>query len=202
MIVRTNNGHSGTIMLDNNASINAHGYAMRPGTFVGAFGCVSPNGVFHASEVTLAANQSLYSQTITGVVQRKSGDTLIVTEPARRTTGVWYVPDIDDFRVGQTVTGIGMMGGNGEFYPQSINGASTAFAPERSEQMPRRASITLTGVVKRVERGAIIVWEPTRRTTGTWFIRDAGRFRVGERVVGTGTENRRGDFYPSTIQFQ
>lgn len=200
-MLQTQNGGTGTVILDDGARVNAHGYSLRPGAFVGAYGCVTPNGIFHASEVTLAGDASLYATSITGTVQRKSSNVLYVYEPARRTTGVWYVPDIDDFNVGQSVTGIGMMGANGEFYPQQINNASTAFVPE-GVAPGRRASITLSGIVRRVGNGTISVWEPSRRTTGTWFVRNSGRFRVGQRVVGTGTENRRGDFYPFSVSMQ
>ena len=201
LMVQTRSGGTGQIVLDDGARVNAHGFSMRPGTFVGAFGCVTPNGVFHASEVTLAGDAALFSTTISGTVQRKSGNVLYVFEPARRTTGLWFVPDIDDFHVGQAVTGIGMMGANGEFYPQQINNASTAFTPE-GVAPSRRTSITLSGVVRRVGSGTISVWEPSRGTTGTWFVRNSLRFRVGQRVIGTGTENRRGDFYPFSVQVQ
>ncbi len=199
IILRTDDGRSGTVTIDNGARVDTHGYAMRPGTYVGAYGCLTPNGVFHASEVTLAANQSLYAQTITGVVRRKAGDRLFVYEPSRGTTGIWYVPDVDDFRVGETVTGTGMLAASGEFYPQSINNASTAYVPEMGPR-PAPRSITLSGIVRRIVPGALIVWEPSRRTTGTWFVRNAGAFRVGESVIATGTENRRGDFYPFSVR--
>ena len=198
LIVRTPSGGSATIMLESQTRVNSHGYALRPGTFVGAYGCVTPNGIFHASELTLAANASLYQTQISGVIQRVSGDRIWVREPARGTTGIWYVPDVDEFHVGQTVTGIGMIGANGEFYPQRINNASTAYVPEYNESSSR-PSITLSGVVRRVMPGALIVWEPSHRTTGTWIVRNAQAFRVGESVVATGTENRRGDFYPYSI---
>jgi hypothetical protein len=191
-------GHWGTVLIDNNTHLNAHGYALRPGTYIGAFGCVSPNGDFHASEVTLAANAGAYSQTISGVVRRISGDQLYVSEPARHTEGLWIVPDVDDFHVGQTVTGIGMMSASGAFYPQSINGASTAYVPTGAQH----PSITLSGIVRRVQAGALVVWEPARRTTGTWFVRNASAFHVGQNVTGTGTENRRGDFFPYSVHAQ
>lgn len=198
LIVRTPSGGSGTVVLQPQTTVNAHGYALRPGTYVGAYGCVTPNGVFHASELTLASDASLYQTQISGVVERIAGNRLWVREPARRTTGIWYVPDIDDFRVGQTVTGTGMMAANGEFYPQRINNASTAYVPEYNESSSR-PSITLSGVVRRVMPGALMVWEPSRGTTGRWIVRNAQAFRVGENVVATGTENRRGDFYPYSV---
>jgi hypothetical protein len=202
LIVQPANGHTGTVMIDNNARVNAHGYAMRPGMFVGAFGCVAPNGVFHASEVTLAASPSLYATTITGTVQRISGDQLFVTEPSRNTTGIWVVPDVDDFHVGMNVTGTGMMGSNGMFFPQTINNITTAFVPETTVTQTRsmHPTITLSGVVRRVEPGALIVWEPSRHETGTWIVHNTSSFRVGQNVVATGTENRRGDFYPYSIR--
>ncbi len=198
LIVRGQRGRWVTVMLDAAHRTYAHGYTVRPGIFVGAYGCATPNGVFHASQIALAADSSLYHQTISGTVQRISGDRLMVREPSRRTAAVWYVPDIDDFHVGQAVTGIGMLGANGEFYPQSINGASTAYSP--GDQPVRRTSITLRGVVQRIRPGVLYVWEPAYRTTSTWFVRNSAAFRVGQNVVGTGTENTRGDFFPRTVR--
>jgi hypothetical protein len=33
------------------------------------------------------------------------------------------------------------------------------------------------------------------------MVRDPGRFRIGEHVIGRGTENTKGYFFPSSVQF-
>jgi hypothetical protein len=198
IVLQTDEGRMGTVSINSGAQFNAHGYALRPGVYVGVFGCATPNGVFHASQVNLAANAARYHQSLSGVIARKASDRLYVAEPVSRMTRLWMVPDADEFRVGQSVTGVGMLGAQGVFYPQRINNASTAFVPERETTAPR--SITLAGTIKRIAPGRLYVWEPAYRTTGTWFVKNWREFRVGQRVVGTGTENTKGDFFPFSVR--
>lgn len=197
IIVRANNGHWGTVMLDGGARVNTNGYSLRPGAYVGAYGCVTPNGIFHASQITLARNASFYNRTISGVVQRVESGRLVVNEPAQRTTGYWYVPDTDEFHAGMNVTGSGMLASNGAFYPQTVNGRSVAADLDSGTQAA--GTITLQGRVQKVMPGKLIVWEPSRRTSGTWIVSNAVAFRVGQTVTATGTL-RNGYFYPSSIQ--
>lgn len=193
--VRANNGRWGTVMIDSGARMNTGGYALRAGTYIGAYGCVTPNGVFHASEITLARDPSAYNETVSGVVQRIESGRLVVSENTRHTTGYWYVPDTDDYHVGQTVTGSGMLASNGAFYPQSVNGRTLSADLDNGTQA---AAVTMQGRVQRVESGRIIVWEPSRHTSGTWIVNNATAFRVGEHVRATGTEHN-GYFYPTSI---
>jgi hypothetical protein len=196
IVLQTDEGRMGTVSINSGAQFNAHGYSLRPGVYVGVFGCATPNGVFHASQVNLAANAARYHQSLSGVIARKASDRLYVSEPVSRMTRLWMVPDADEFRIGESVTGVGMMGAKGVFYPQRINNASTAFVPERERTV---RSITLAGTIQRIEPGKLYVWEPAYRTTGTWMVKNWREFRVGQRVVGTGTENTRGDFFPFSI---
>lgn len=199
LTVQTPSGHTADVAVESGAHVNSNGFTMRPGIFVGAFGCVTPNGVFHANEITLSSNQSRYSEQISGVVQRIVSGRLYVRETTGR-TGLWYVPDIDDFHVGQTVTGTGMLGANGAFYPQSVNGHVTAYDSDSTRSMTASGNtLTLTGTVQRVGTNTLMVWEPSSRHSGKWVVPNAGRFRVGERVSATGREDRRGTFYVQSI---
>lgn len=205
VIVRGNNGHWGTVMLDGGARVNTNGYALRPGAYIGAYGCVTPNGVFHASEISLSRSSAFYNRTISGVVQRVENGRLVVNEPANHTTGYWYVPDTDEFHAGQTVTGTGMIGSNGTFYPQSVNGRNIAADVDTNTNMNTTANaqgtatITMQGRVQRVESGRLIVWEPARHTSGTWIVSNATSYHSGETLTATGTVHN-GYFYPSSIQ--
>lgn len=201
LTVQTPSGHTADVAVESGAHVNGNGFTMRPGIFVGAFGCVTPNGVFHANEITLADNQSRYSEQVSGVIQRIDSGRLLVRETTGH-TGLWFVPDIDDFHTGQTVTGIGMLGANGAFYPQSVNGHVTAFdaTTTSSSMTASRNTITLTGTVQTVGTNTLEVWEPSTRHTGKWVVPNAGqRFRSGERVSATGHEDRRGTFYVQQI---
>ena len=60
-------------------------------------------------------------------------------------------------------------------------------------------SITLTGTVQRVGTRTLDVWEYGPRESGTWMVGNAGAFRAGQEISGTGTEDRRGHFYPSRV---
>ncbi len=201
--VTTENGHGAIVRVDSGARINANGFALRSGTFLGAYGCVTPNGVFHASELTLSGSASAYHETLSGVVDRVQSGRLIVRQNGHG-YGSWYVPDAEDFSRGQTVTGVGMIARSGEFYPQTVNGRSVAFDADNDSNAAAatRASrtITLTGVVQRVRAGSLLMWEPAQNHSGTWVVSGASRFRVGQRLVGTGTEDTSGRFYPASIQ--
>jgi hypothetical protein len=192
--VQANNGHWGTVRINNGAKMNANGYSLRPGAYAGFYGCVTPNGVFHASEVTLARDQSLYNETISGIVRRVESGRILVQEPSRNTTGWWYTPDTDEYHAGQSVTGSGMIAAGGAFYPHTVNGQIVAADLDNGSP----GSVTLSGQVRRIMPGRIIVWEPSQRMTGTWIVNNATSFRVGETVRGTGTE-RNGYFYPTSI---
>jgi hypothetical protein len=50
LTVRTNSGHFATVMVESGAHVNANGNAMRPGTYAGAYGCVTPGGVVERVE--------------------------------------------------------------------------------------------------------------------------------------------------------
>ena len=201
LTVRTSAGRTATVLVDNGARVNADGNALQPGTYIGAYGCVTPNGVFHANEVTLSSNASAYDESLSGIVRSVQNGRLIVAENGYG-TGIWYVPNADDYRVGQTVSATGMRAANGAFYPQTIGGRNVAFDPDDRGDVDHNRSnntITLYGVVQRVGTRTLAVWEPGRHETGTWIVADAGRFRVGERITGTGTEDRYGHFYPSNV---
>ena len=201
--VRANNGHWGTVMLDGGARVNTNGYSLRPGAYVGAYGCVTPNGIFHASQITLARDASFYNRTISGVVSRVESGRLVVNEQSpQRTTGYWYVPDTDEFHAGMSVTGSGMIGANGSFYPQTVNGRNVVADLDTAPQTAgtqTAATVTLQGRVQKVMPGKLIVWEPTRRTSGTWIVSNAVAFRVGQTITATGTV-RNGVFYPTNIR--
>lgn len=198
LTVRTSSGHWATVRIDSGARINTNGNTLRPGAYVGAYGCVTPNGVFHASELTLASNARGYSEHLAGVVQRVEGNRLIVRE-SNGQYGTWYVPDSEDFRAGQRVSGVGMLAGGGAFYPQSVDGRGVAYDAD-SVTGPQGPTVTLTGTVQRVRSGdSIVVWEPGRHTSGTWIVGDASRFRAGERVTASGTQDRSGRFYVQRI---
>lgn len=197
LTVRGNNGHWGTVRIDSGAKMNTNGFNLRPGTYVGLYGCVTPGGVFHASEVTLARDQRLYSETISGVVRRVESGRLLVSEPSHHTTALWYTPDADDYRAGQSVTGTGMIAASGAFYPRTMNNHMVT-ADLDNGSGAQTATVTLQGQVRKVEPGKIIVWEPANHTTGTWIVTNATAFRVGETVRATGTEHN-GYFYPTSI---
>ncbi len=198
LTVSTEQNRWADVRLEPGARVNTNGTSLRPGTFVGAYGCVEPSGVFDASEVTLSPSRTSYNESLSGTVVRVASDRLTVRESRNRWV-IWYVPDADRFRVGQQVSGAGMVGANGVFYPQTLNGESIAYEPVSTGQPATASTITLTGVVRQVRSGALIVWEPANRTTGTWIVRDADHFRVGETVVARGTEDRTGRFYPVDI---
>lgn len=199
LTVSTPSRHWATIRIDQNARVNTNGNSLRPGAYVGAYGCVTPNGVFHASEITLSANRAGYNETLTGIVEQVQSGRLLVRQNGHG-YGSWYVPNSDDFHRGQTVTGVGMLGRTGAFYPQTVNGQSVSYDPDDSAAPAAGVShtITLSGVVRRVSSGSLLVSE-NQGTTGTWIVQDAGRFRIGQHVVATGTEDRRGNFYPTQI---
>jgi hypothetical protein len=203
LTVSTAAGRWATVRIDSGARINTNGDSLRPGAYVGAYGCVTPNGVFHASEVSLSANASSYNRTVSGVVDRIENGRLIVRENGRH-YGAWYVPSTDDFSRGQSITGSGMLGRNGAFYPQTINGRSVSYDPDETSAPSNGGSrtITLTGVVQRIGSSSLLMWEPAQHHSGTWIVNGAGRYRVGERLVATGTEDRRGNFYPAQITAQ
>jgi hypothetical protein len=93
-----------------------------------------------------------------------------------------------------------MISSGGAFYPQTINGRSVAY--DANGTAPAN-SITLRGVIQRVGTNTLAVWEPASRHTAKWVVSNAGqRYRVGERVVATGTEDRFGNFYPNSITIQ
>ncbi|HLI96670.1 MAG TPA: hypothetical protein VKT72_11370 [Candidatus Baltobacteraceae bacterium] len=196
LTVRTASSHWADVRIESDARINTNGTSMRPGMYVGAYGCVEPGGVFSASEITLSTDQAAYREHLTGTVRRIETGKLLVAETGYG-YGQWYVPDIDDFHVGQSVSATGMRGANGAFYPQTINGRTVAYDTDYASAP--RSSITLNGTVRRVNGNSIIVWEPSDHTTGTWIVRNPSRFRVGERVSATGTENGHGDFYVQEI---
>lgn len=197
LTVRTPSGHWALVRINDNARVNANGAAIRPGVFVGAYGCVTPGGVFHASEITLSGTQRGYNERLSGVVRRVESNGRLLVAQNGHGYGTWYVPDTHAFAVGQAVDATGMIGANGAFYPQTINGRSVVYdTPYTSAP---RSTITLTGTVRRVSGNAIVVWEPAHGTTGTWIVSNAGRFRVGQRVSARGTEDRSGRFYVQEI---
>ena len=202
LTVQTPSGHTADVTVESGAHVNSNGYTLRPGMYVGAFGCVTPNGVFHANEITLATNQSRYNEQISGVVQRIQSGRLIVRETTG-STAIWYVPDTDEFHVGQTVTGTGMIGATGAFYPQMVDGHATAYDTDTtsSTTMASTNTVTLSGTVQRVGTSSLTVWEPASRHSAVWVgVTNAElHFRVGQRVTATGREDRRGTFYVQRI---
>jgi hypothetical protein len=196
--VQLPSGHWADVRIESGARMNLGGMTLHPGVYLGAFGCVARSGLFEANEVTLAPAASAYHETITGTIRAKQSGRLIVAENNGQ-TGAWYVPDVEDFAVGQAVTGIGLRTANGNFYPATVNGRNVAFDTDNSSPPRREPSITLTGTVQRVGQHTIAVYEPSRRTTGIWVVNGTGRFRVGERVTASGTEDRFGHFYPFSV---
>jgi hypothetical protein len=203
LTLRAPNGNWADVRIESGARVHTNGYSIRPGVYVGAFGCVMPSGLFEANEITLASNAASYSRTLSGVITQVASDRLVVRQSSTSSSnarwGTWYLPDTNGFRVGQTVTGTGYVSAGGTFYPQTINGRSLAYYGRTGNPEP---SVTLSGVVQRVSSNAIYVWEPQTRHTGRWFVADASRFARGERVTGTGTENHSGDFYPWSVHIQ
>ena len=197
LTVQTPSGHWAQVRIDNNARVNANGGTIRRGAYLGAYGCVTPGGVFHASEITLSNRQSGYNERLSGVVRRIESNGRLLVAQNGHGYGTWYVPDTDEFHVGQSVDATGMLGPNGAFYPQTINGSSAAYDTDYTSAP--RSTITLNGTVRRVNGNSIVVWEPSHGTTGTWIVPNTGRFRVGERVSATGTEDRSGRFYVQEI---
>lgn len=198
LTVRTLTNHWANVSIESGAQVHTNGNSMRPGAYVGVYGCVTPNGVFHANEVTLANSPNGYNERISGVVQRVESGRLIVHE-TNGATGAWYVPDVEDFHAGQQVSAVGMLAGNGSFYPQSINGQNVAYDTDVTAPPAHRSTITLTGTVQRVGSNTLVVWQPASRHSATWIVPNAGRFRTGQRVSATGTEDRRGHFLVQEI---
>ncbi len=194
LTVRTPSNHWADVQIDSGARITSDGSSLRPGLSVGAYGCVTPDGVFHATALSLTTNQRYYNEQLSGVVRQIQSNGRLLVAQTGRGEAIWYVPDVDEYHVGQRMSATGMVGSNGVFYPQRINGNSTAYDTDYSN-----APITRTGTVQRVNANSIVVWEPSNRTSGTWIVNDAGRFRNGERVSATGTEDRTGRFYVQTI---
>lgn len=195
VVVSTRKGRWATVRIMNGARVLTNGYALHPGSNLAAYGCVTRAGIFDATQVSVNGDAAAYRMSISGTVRSVGPNRLLVAEPAWRTVGYWYVPDAYAFRPGESVYGVGMRAASGVFYPQTVNGMNVAY-----QAVGRSAgSVTLRGQIRRVLPGRIVVWEPNRRTNGTWYVRNAGAFRVGEYVVGTGTESRYGNFYPWTI---
>lgn len=195
LTVRTADNRWADVRIDRNAQVNTNGQQLRPGMNVGAYGCVTPNGVFHASEVSLSGNANGNRETLTGTIDRVQSGRLMVHE-TNGEYATWYVPDSDRFRVGQRITGVGMVAGNGVFYPQTINGQGYTHEPVGYDE---RGSVTLRGVIQRITADTLVVWEPSRNTTGEWVVSHPYNYRVGERVIGRGTEDTRGHFYPESV---
>ena len=198
--VSTAQNHWADVRIERGAQVNTNGMSLRPGAYVGAYGCVAPNGVFEANEVTLSANDSTYHESLTGKVVRIEPGRLIVAENGRG-YGTWFVRNSSRFAVGQTITATGMIGAKGVFYPQTINGQAVAFEPTAT-MITQHRTITLSGVVQRIGASAITVWEPSRGTSGEWVVRDPQRYHKGQRVTAVGTEDRKGHFYPEHITIQ
>lgn len=76
-----------------------------------------------------------------------------------------------------------------------LAGSLAASASAASAQ----TAITLSGTVQRVGAHLIAVWENRRSTTGEWIVSNPSAFRAGEYVVGTGTEDQAGHFYPRRV---
>lgn len=199
LTVRTPNGHWADVRIESGARMNTNGTALRPGVYVGAYGCVTPNGVFNANEITLSPNQAAYNEQLSGVVQKVQSDRLIVRETNGQ-YGAWYVPDTDGFRVGQTISATGMRSPNGSFYPHTINNRYVGYDTDTTTA-PAVQAITLTGTVQRIGSNTIVVWEPSAHRSGTWVLNNTStsRFHVGERVSARGTEDRSGRFYVQQI---
>lgn len=203
LTVSTQAGRWANVRIDRNARINKNGSDLDRGAYIGAFGCVTPDGVFHASEITLARNASRYHETLTGIVERVEPGRILVKQYGHG-YGTWYVSDSSRFRAGERLSGVGMIGDNGAFYPQTVNSETTAYDPDDTSppSVANANTITLTGIVRKVNGGSLLVWEPNVNHSGTWIVRDAGKYRVGQHLVATGTEDRSGNFYPSRISIQ
>lgn len=58
---------------------------------------------------------------------------------------------------------------------------------------------TLSGTIIRIEdKHHLVVAQ--QRTAGTWHVPDTDRYRVGERIAGTGSVDRNGVFFPGAIR--
>lgn len=63
----------------------------------------------------------------------------------------------------------------------------------------RSAQETISGKIIRIaDKHHLVVSED--RTAGMWYVRDSDKYRVGQRVTGTGTVNRQGVFFPQEIR--
>ncbi len=61
-------------------------------------------------------------------------------------------------------------------------------------------TITLSGTVQSIGAHTIAVWENARGETGEWVLSNPGAYHSGEYVVGVGTEDRSGRFYPRRVR--
>jgi hypothetical protein len=134
VIVQPTTGHWGAIDI-RSAKMNANGNQLKPGTYLGAYGCVDKNGMFKADEVTLAANAAAYprtqyggsngtperSVTLSGTIQKIESNAIVVWEPGARHSGTWIVKNPTQFHVGQRVTGTGTEDHRGNFYPYQVS---------------------------------------------------------------------------------
>lgn len=144
-----------------------------------------------SAAATMPANAQPRAITLYGTVQRIGTHTIAVWEPAYRETGEWIVRDASRFEVGEPVTATGTEDREGHFYPYSVALAD-----------PYRGAgnrITLYGRIQTVGTNTLAVWEASRGETGEWVVPNAGRFRTGQRIGGTGTEDRWGRFYPTNV---
>ncbi|HEV3154779.1 MAG TPA: hypothetical protein VGZ02_13315 [Candidatus Baltobacteraceae bacterium] len=161
----------------------------RIGERITGTGTENTRGDFYPSSISVVAMPSTNTITLTGTVQRIGPNSVYVWQNATGHTAQWIVWNPSRFQIGERITASGTEDRAGQFFPYTV----------RVIGMSTSGTITLTGTVQSVRPNALIVWENAQRRTGTWIVGNAARFRLGERVTGTGTEDGTGRFYPSSI---
>lgn len=174
----TNSGVGNIHIYTNGARINTNGQSLRPGVYVGVYGCYGPGRRFlNASEVTLAASQSAYNDrdtdrdtiasadvdschvSIFGTVSSVRGPNAFMLQPLRSSLGAIYV-DYRSARInanGQSIrpgvfAGLyGCVEQDGRvFKPNEVT-----LAASESSYASANHVVTLTGTVDEVGRGWI-----------------------------------------------
>lgn len=183
--------------------VNARGLALRPGIFVGAYGCYGSNEhEFNASQITLAPSQAAYNDrdsdrntagaadidachvSLFGTITSLRGQNGFMLQPQRGSTGTVLV-DYRSARInanGLTIrpgvfAGLyGCVERDGQvFKPNEVTLATSAAAYTQANR-----TVTLAGTVDEVNRGWIGV--RSRYTGHIHVYTSQTGFRMGERV--------------------
>lgn len=107
--VQSVGGDEGKVRIyGNGARLHDNGLSVRPGVFVGAYGCYDHHDYFRASELTLSTNANTYNgyrryvTTITGVVTSLQGNRVLV-QTNGRSGKVWVYNNTAPLQVGERV---------------------------------------------------------------------------------------------------